>query len=63
MLRTETAAGGPLRIAWAWRMNEVFRSSARSSNMLALHGTIARSAHMRSERLVSVWLPGPSATM
>ena len=32
------------------------------SSMLALQGTIARSARSNSARLVSVWLPGPSAT-
>ena len=40
-------------VAWA---------SARTSSMLALQGTRARSARSSKARLVSVLLPGPSAT-
>ena len=37
-------------------------AEALTSSMLALHGTMAKSARSKSARLVSVWLPGPSAT-
>ena len=61
MLNTATACGGPFRMAWACLTKAVFLSSALASNMLALHGIIARSAHISSARLVSVCEPGPSA--
>lgn len=56
------ALGLPARISWAWRSTSVAFAKARTSSMLALHGTIARSARSNKARLVSVWLPGPSAT-
>ena len=49
-------------MSWAWRSTAVAWASARTSSMLALQGTIAKSPRSRRARLVSVLLPGPSAT-